>query len=375
MHTSTTPRRRRLVGTLAVVAGATALALAVPGTATAAPAATAAAPAHSRPNPAPALDPTQFHGVNWADPRDNYVNGPVVPSGLSTSDDYRTVYKTSERIVREFRKDLGADTVRLPVNPYSVGTTWWTSYKGAIDAARHQGVKVVLGYWEGSDASKDGKVDDPAAWTAMWDTLTSTYRGDAGVYFEPMNEPFGYAPADWIQVATDWVDRYTARGIPRDRVFVSGTGYNDHVDAVCAAPALAGTYVSQHFYGFWGTHDAAGWAADFESRLGDQACSARTVLDEFGVPMTTGIDYRGSATTGNADADNSVAFLQTVTTIVRERHLGAVYWPGLRTGDSYSLEELQGAGSHVKLAVTNESGLALLRWAWGEGERAPFGTR
>ncbi|WP_217488559.1 hypothetical protein [Curtobacterium sp. Csp1] len=186
MHTSTTPRRRRLVGTLAVVAGATALALAVPGTATAAPVPTAAAPTHHRPGPTPALDPTQFHGVNWADPRDNYVNGPVVPSGLSTSDDYRTVYKTSERIVREFRKDLGADTVRLPVNPYSVGTAWWTSYKGAIDAARHQGV-----------------VDDPAAWTAMWDTLTSTYRGDAGVYFEPMNEPFGYAPADWIQVATD----------------------------------------------------------------------------------------------------------------------------------------------------------------------------
>ncbi|MBT2503566.1 glycoside hydrolase family 5 protein [Curtobacterium sp. ISL-83] len=369
-----------MTGLLAVLcAGATAMALAAPATATAAPGTTTATSAHvattasaDRHHPSSALDPTQFHGVNWADPRDNYANGPVIPSGLSTADGYATTYRKSDRIIREFRHDLGADTVRLPVNPYSVGTDWWRSYRAAIDAARHDGVKVVLGYWEGNDASKDGKVDDPAAWTAMWDTLTRTYAHDPGVYFEPMNEPFGYAPADWIQVATTWVDRYTAQGLPRNRIFVSGTGYNDHVDAVCAAPALAGTYVSQHYYGFWGTHSAADWAADFTSRLGDQACSARTVLDEFGVPMTTGIDYQGSATTGNADADNSVAFLQTVTTIVRQRHLGAVYWPGLRTDDTYSLEALQGSGTHVSLRVTNQSGVDLLHWAWGAGRRAPF---
>ena len=28
--------------------------------------------------------PSSFHGVNWADPNDNYNSGPVVPSGLST---------------------------------------------------------------------------------------------------------------------------------------------------------------------------------------------------------------------------------------------------------------------------------------------------
>lgn len=159
MHAPTTRRGRLLAATIAALAGATALALASPAVADAAPAPAAAA--HR--GPAPALDPTQFHGVNWADPRDNYANGPVVLSGLSTSDDYRTVYRTSERIVRGFRKDLGANTVRMPVNPYSVGTAWWNSYKGAIDAARHEGFRVVLGYWEGDGASKDGKVDDPAA--------------------------------------------------------------------------------------------------------------------------------------------------------------------------------------------------------------------
>ena len=29
-----------------------------------------------------ATNTSQFKGVNWADPRDNYANDPVVPSGL-----------------------------------------------------------------------------------------------------------------------------------------------------------------------------------------------------------------------------------------------------------------------------------------------------
>jgi hypothetical protein len=33
---------------------------------------------------------TGFHGVNWADPRDNFADDAVVPSGLSTSDTYAT---------------------------------------------------------------------------------------------------------------------------------------------------------------------------------------------------------------------------------------------------------------------------------------------
>src|SRR6266700_8217409 len=44
----------------------------------------------------------QFRGVNWADPRDNYANDPVVPSGLSTSDNYATTYAKASAIIRGF---------------------------------------------------------------------------------------------------------------------------------------------------------------------------------------------------------------------------------------------------------------------------------
>src|SRR5213078_1888945 len=111
-----------------------------------------------------------FRGVNWADPRDNYAADAVVPSGLSVQDDYATTYRKASGIVGEFRHELRANTVRLPINPSSVGTAWWRSYRGAIDASLNQGFKVILSYWEANNA-KDGRVDDPQAFNAMWDTV------------------------------------------------------------------------------------------------------------------------------------------------------------------------------------------------------------
>ncbi len=333
-----------------------------------------AVPASAQPAKSPhseALNAAQFKGVNWADPNDNFVNGPVVPTGLSTADSYQTVYAKTDRIVHQFRAKVGANTLRLPVNPYSVGTAWWNSYKATVDAATRSGFKVILSYWEGTGKEKDGKIDSPPAWNTMWDTLTQTYKGNSRVYFEPMNEPFGYSEAQWQSVVTTWVDRYTAEGIPRNRIFVSGTGYNDHTNTVCGVAALQGTYVSQHFYGYWAKHDYAGWITDLSNRLGDQACATRTVIDEFGSPMTNGYNYRASATASDADTNNYVAYLQATTDTVRARHMGAVYWPGLRAGDSYSLTTLTGWGTHLRLIVNDRTGLSLLHWAWGRGHQSP----
>ena len=186
-----------------------------------------------------------------------------------------------------------------------------------------------------------------------------------------MNEPFGYSESQWVSLVSTWVTTYAQKGIPRDRMFVSGTGYNDHMTTVCGVAALDGTNGSQHFYGYWATHTYAGWVADFTKRLGDQACSKHTVLDEFGSPMTNGFDYHAAATASDPDTNNYVAYLQATTDIVRARHLGAVYWPGLRAGDSDSLETLTGWGTHLRLVVNDPTGVDLLRWAWGYGHRLP----
>ena len=179
--------------------------------------------------PAPALaaptsgtgDTSEFRGVNWADPRDNYADDEVVPSGLSTQDDYRTTYAKASDIVQEFRHELKANTVRLPINPSSVGTDWWDSYQGAIDAATRHGFKVILSYWE-ADNAKDGRVDNQESFDAMWNTVVAKYGKNPHVYFEIMNEPFGYTLDEWVSLADGWIDDH--KRVPLKRIIVSGTG-------------------------------------------------------------------------------------------------------------------------------------------------------
>ncbi|QUQ65508.1 glycoside hydrolase family 5 protein [Kutzneria sp. CA-103260] len=334
------PARRRAARILATACCVLGLAAGATGTAGAKP-----------------LDTSGFRGVNWADPRDNYASDEVVPSGLSKTDSYAATYAKARSVIGQFRAKLGANTVRLPVNPATVNGTFWNSYTGAIDAATAQGFKVILGYWE-SPTAKDGRIDDTAAFTAMWNRITARYGRDDAVYFEPMNEPFGYTSQQWRDVVASWLAAHPQ--VPRARVFVDGTGYADDVKAVCADNRLGGTHLALHFYGFWHSDwtDPAKWRADFDARIGN--CASRTVLDEFGASMTTGLNYDGPV-----NGSNEIAYLQVVTDRLRELRMGSVYWPGLRTGDTFSLTALQGNGSAPTLRVTNASGAHRVAWGWG----------
>src|SRR5918912_320822 len=75
---------------------------------------------------------TQFHGVNWADPNDNFITRPNVPVGLSTSDSYATVYTKSTAILKGFQ-GLGANTVRFGINTWTTSSSWWNSLVAAYD--------------------------------------------------------------------------------------------------------------------------------------------------------------------------------------------------------------------------------------------------
>ena len=314
-------------------------------------AALAAVPALAIPQAATAAT-NSFRGVNWADARDNYVDGWVIPTGLTASDSYATVRSKADGILSGFQSLVGANTVRLPINPQSVNSAWWASYKGTVDSALAHGMRVILSYWE---ANHDGFVDDTAAWNTMWDTVTSDSGGNANVYFEPMNEPFGYSLTDWVALCSAWLSRHS--GIPRGRVLVSGTGYNDNVTGVGAASALSGTLLSLHFYGFWASYTTrALWTANLVPRIGSY--SARTVIDEAGAPMTTGLTYTGGQ---NQDGNVFTSYFAATTDFTRAHQMGVVYWPGLRSGDTYSLTRQSGSG----LAVNNATGVDQLRWGWG----------
>jgi hypothetical protein len=306
-----------------------------------------------------ATNTSQFRGVNWADPRDNYANDPVVPSGLSTSDSYATTYAKATAIIKGFATNLSANTVRLPINPYSVNGSFWNSYTGAIDAATAQGFKVILGYWEGTGSEKDGLIDNTTSFWAMWQTVTSHYASNSLVYFEPMNEPYSYSLSAWTNILVQWINTYPS--IPRNRIISSGTGWNDNVTGVCADSRLTGTYLSLHDYGFNNTSQTSvsGWENDITSRIGSN-CFARTIIDEWGAPMTTSLNYDG-AVNGNP----YIAFVQAMANVTSQYSMGSVYWPGLRNGDTYSMESLNGSGTNLYLTNNNASGVDQLKKSYG----------
>ena len=301
----------------------------------------------------------QFRGVNWADPRDNYANDPVVPSGLSTSDSYATTYAKSTAIIKGFATNLSANTVRLPINPYTVNGSFWGSYTGAIDAATAQGFKVILSYWEGTGSAKDGAIDNTTSFWTMWSTVTTKYASNSLVYFEPMNEPYSYSLSAWTNILVQWINTYPS--IPKNRIISSGTGWNDNVTGVCADSRLAGTYLSLHDYGFNNTSQTSvsGWENDITSRIGSN-CFSRTIVDEWGAPMTTGLNYDGAV-----NGSPYIAFIQAMAIVTSQYSMGAVYWPGLRNGDTYSMETLNGSGTNLSLTNNNASGVDQLKKAYG----------
>ncbi|HEU5355360.1 MAG TPA: cellulase family glycosylhydrolase [Actinocrinis sp.] len=293
----------------------------------------------------------QFKGVNWADTRDNYNSGWVIPDGLAASDNYSQVYSIANNYIKAFQANLGANTVRLPINPPSVSESWWGAYRGAVDAALADGMKVIISAW--TQSTSTGTITDMTAWNSMWSTVVGQYGANANVYFEPLNEPYGYSLSQWVSICSSWLSQFSS--VPRGRVIISGTGYNDHVTGVGASSALTGTLLSLHYYGTWNNYtQESQWESDLNSRIGSY--TSRTIIDEFGAPMTTGVNWLA-----NHNGAVEQSYFAAVTDLSRADGMGNVYWAGLKTGDTYSMEYHNGSG----LSNNNSSGVTQVRWGWG----------
>jgi hypothetical protein len=294
-----------------------------------------------------------IRGVNWADKRDNFVDDNLIPSGLSSDDNYYRSQTKAQSIVNGFKNNMSANTVRLPINYTTVNGYWWSGYQGAIDMALTKGMRVILAYWEGA-SSKDGKVDNTTEFWAMWTKVIATYGNERGVYFEIFNEPHGYNLTDLTALYAQWLAKYPT--VPHGRILVGGTGYCDNLTGVGADSRFADCLLSLHNYAFWATRTSAEWRQSWLISIGNYA--SRTVVTEFGSTMTQGKDYNSTVA-----GDNETDYIQASTSLFREMGIPSVYWPGLRDGDWYSLQTLD--YSTYKLSTTNASGLYRLQYGWG----------
>jgi hypothetical protein len=310
-------------------------------------------PAHASTN--------DFKGVNWADQRDNFVNGVLYPSGLSSSDTYSSAATVADRVVGQMYSITGANTVRIPINEPTV-SGYWSAYTGAIDTALTKG-KVILAYW----AYANGKPASTTGFNQMWDTVVAKYGSNPNAYFEVINEPYGYGTSDLDNFYNSWLARYS--GVPRSRVILDGAGDAQNVAAVGNDSRLNNTLLAVHDYSFFaGYEDETEWANHLAGYIGSYA--SRTIATEWGGPMSPGskngvqygtIDY--SIPSGSFFAD----YIRGVSSELHNLGMGSVYWPGLRDGDWYSLTRKSGSGSGISLSLVNPSGLTRLQYAWGIG--------
>ena len=318
----------------------------------------------AQPSPARAAT-TQFHGVNWADPNDNFITGPNIPVGLSTADNYATTYAKSTAILKGFQA-LGANTVRLGMNAATTSGTWWGSYTAAPDAATALGMNVIIAPW-----LQGGTVSDTTSFYQMWDTVIAKYGGSSNVYFDIMNEPYAMNATQLTNFEAGWLARYP--NVPRGRVIVPGLYADQNLCAVGADSRLTGTLLSIHIYSMFGdshTTEAA-WVSDFQSNLCGYA--SRAVVTEFGVPMNTGVNYDGPK-----DGTNDISYLYAITDTVRSMGIGSVLWVGVKQttqtsgpgpceNASCAITTLNGSGTSLALSLNNQSGLDRLQWGWGIG--------
>jgi len=290
-------------------------------------------------------------GANWADQRDNFANDKLVLSGLSGNENYAGVQATADNVLSGFQ-NLGINTVRLPLNPQTVSSVYWDTYRGAIDKALSRNMNVILAVWENTSFAANGKITDYNQFWNLWQTVVARYGTTARVYFEPMNEPHGYSVTDLKALYADWLNRFSS--VPRGRIILGGAGYCTDVNSIGSDAQFNDCLLGYHNYAFFNGNNKT--VNDWDATFGrDLNYPTRTLVTEFGCPMTTGKNYNALSGT-----DGEASYLQSITDVMNNRGIAGVYWPGLRTNDSYSLTTYNGTA----LTVTNPTGLNRLKYGW-----------
>ncbi|WP_165346887.1 glycoside hydrolase family 5 protein [Gottfriedia acidiceleris] len=296
-----------------------------------------------------------IRGVNWADERDNFVDGVIYVSGLTKNDTYDSAKVVGRQIIGQMFDKTGANTVRLPINEATVAN-YWSNYTGAIDAALERG-KVIFCYWP----PKNGKPEDFKKYFSMWKTVIQKYGNNPNCYFEPINEPYGYNTKDLRNLYHDWLTRFN---VPKKNVILDGIGLAAlYINPLGDDKRLDGTMLAVHCYAFYAGYvhinslTETGWSNILTIEIGKY--SDRAIITEWGAPMKSGLDYSVKKN------KNDINYVRAMSKKINTIGAGSVYWPGLRDGDSYSLMEKKVINKQITLKVTNPTGLEKLQESWG----------
>jgi len=299
--------------------------------------------------------PSSFHCVNWADNRDNFVDGHLLMSGIvSDTDTYAGVTTKANLVLDAFVDLLKVNSFRMPINEPTALDPWWNSYKASIDAGIARGMKVIIGFW-----AKDkgiGKPVDNTRWYAMWKVVIDAYVNNPLVYYDIHNEPHGFTPPQWVVQVNGWLAQFP--NVPRPQIIVAGSGWDDNVGSVASNwPDLM---MEVHNYAYNGPTTTAGWKTNLLNRLGNAV--SRTIVGEWAGQVvedyTTGIE-------GFADK----SFIVGTANTILENKMGGCWWAGafaMSAGTSGTTLLVQkGTGDSMTFTVKDPVTLTYFQHSWG----------
>jgi len=296
--------------------------------------------------PAPAhADTSWVHGGNWADDGDNFQQGVIYPTGITSGTTTAQAATMADTIASD-DQSVGINFVRIGINPATVSNNWPVA-QAYVNELTNDGMSVDLGCWDGTN--EDGIIDNFSAWETMWKTVDGVYSGNNMIYYEAFNEPHGYTTSNLLNNVYAPFLGFIHKS--QSHLILDGTGYASDVTAVGADSRFNACLLGIHIYPTWGSYtNEASWESNLAGHVGTN--QLRTVMTEMGAPATTGLNY------GVASANVDVSFIRGICTEVFNLGMGFVYWPSHRANDTFRLFNSPGGG------VTNPSLIDELQSGW-----------
>jgi hypothetical protein len=261
-----------------------------------------------------------FHGGNWSSWVGLTTNIIQYPAGIDSGTTPAQAAAVADAVACDY-KAIGINFVRYPINPATISGNWAVT-TNAISELLAQGLKVDICCWyiddDATGYTGTGKIPNMTTWKSMWQTVDAVYGNNGNVYYEPINEPYGYSPESSLaSVYTTFFGYGLAK--PKDHMILD-CGFDSvaSISDLAADASLNGCFLTFHYYAsanFSGNTTESGWISHLQNEMGTQANANRTIMTEAGAVTTTGLYYGATST------DSNICFVRGLCT------LSSATWP------------------------------------------------
>jgi hypothetical protein len=293
---------------------------------------------------APAYALTSWvHGGMWAS-TGGEPNDIVYPDGITASTTPAQATNVADSVAADYR-EIDINFVRIDVDPATI-TNNWPVVQAYVNELVADGLFVDIC---GSYNTTNNVLVDLTPWKVMWQQIDGVYKNNNSVYYEPLNEPYGYNLSGLTNVYSTFLNSY---GIAKGHSFIilqsGGSG--------ATVPAIGAVFTdcTLAFHDYWGSGitTESGWSNDVVSHAG--VCANRCIVTEYGAPTVTNtMNYQVSS------SDSFITYLRGLTAAFRALPMGSIWFPAHQNNANLK-RMFTGIGGDI----FNRSALNRMQYGW-----------